>query len=182
MSPAPQSPPHSKPNSPTKVTSNETSNPRLVTKSPATPASSAAEPHRYVRTLLLSWQALQSRDPAELRNRAVQMVAEIPIRAWVELGGDRIGGREAGHRNSTNSTKLGPPGRGQRWQTRCRPVCGSFRQADVTGFLLVEVRRRRTWAAKSLVTALRSLLDVSHVAGHVPADWARRCRRWPVGV
>lgn len=40
--------------------------------------------------------------------------------------------------------------------------------AEVTQFLMDEARRRRTWAAKSLVTALRSLLIFLHVAGHVP--------------
>lgn len=44
--------------------------------------------------------------------------------------------------------------------------------AEVTRFLLVEVRRRRTWSAKSLVTALRSLLRFLHVAGHVPVGLA----------
>lgn len=36
----------------------------------------------------------------------------------------------------------------------------------------MEVRRRRTWAAKSLVTALRSLLRFLHVAGQVPVGLA----------
>lgn len=110
MAPVPQSPPHSKPNSPTKLTSNETSNPRLVTKSPATPASSAAEPHRYVWTLLFVMASTSKPYPAELRNRAVRMVADIPIRAWVELGGDRIGGREAGHRKQHKQYKTGSAG------------------------------------------------------------------------
>jgi hypothetical protein len=39
---------------------------------------------------------------------------------------------------------------------------------QVTGFLVDEASRRRTWAAKSLTTALRSLLGFLHVAGHVP--------------
>lgn len=38
---------------------------------------------------------------------------------------------------------------------------------QVTSFVMAEVRRRRTWAAKSLVIALRSLLGFLHVAGHV---------------
>src|SRR5690606_31986778 len=39
---------------------------------------------------------------------------------------------------------------------------------QVTGFLVDEASRRRTWAAKSLTTALRSLLGFLHLAGHVP--------------
>jgi integrase/recombinase XerD len=39
---------------------------------------------------------------------------------------------------------------------------------QVTSFLMEEVGRRRVWAAKSLTTALRSLLGFLHVAGHVP--------------
>src|SRR5205823_4884688 len=38
---------------------------------------------------------------------------------------------------------------------------------QVTTFVMAEVRRRRVWAAKSLVIALRSLLGFLHVAGHV---------------
>lgn len=44
--------------------------------------------------------------------------------------------------------------------------------AQVTSFVLAEVTRRRTWSAKSLVTALRSLLRFLHVAGHVPVGLA----------
>ena len=35
-----------------------------------------------------------------------------------------------------------------------------------------EATRRRTWSAKSMVTALRSLLRFLHVSGHVPAGLA----------
>lgn len=38
---------------------------------------------------------------------------------------------------------------------------------QVTSFVMQEVGRRRVWAAKSLTTALRSLLGFLHVAGHV---------------
>jgi integrase/recombinase XerD len=44
--------------------------------------------------------------------------------------------------------------------------------AQVTGFVSDEVTRRRTWSAKSLITALRSLLRFLHVAGHVPIGLA----------
>jgi len=40
--------------------------------------------------------------------------------------------------------------------------------AQVTGFVIDEVSRRRTWSAKSLVTALRFM----HVSGHVPVGLA----------
>ena len=43
---------------------------------------------------------------------------------------------------------------------------------QVCEFVLDEVSRRRTWSAKSLVTALRSLLRFLHVAGHAPAGLA----------
>ena len=38
---------------------------------------------------------------------------------------------------------------------------------QVTSFVMEEAGRRRVWAAKSLVTALRSLLGFLHVAGHI---------------
>jgi len=44
--------------------------------------------------------------------------------------------------------------------------------AQVTGFVTGEVTRRRTWSAKSLITALRSLLRFLHVSGHVPIGLA----------
>jgi site-specific recombinase XerD len=43
---------------------------------------------------------------------------------------------------------------------------------QVSEFVLDEVSRRRTWSAKSLVTALRSLLRFLHVAGLAPAGLA----------
>lgn len=39
---------------------------------------------------------------------------------------------------------------------------------QVTDFLVAEAAQRRTWAAKSLVTALRSLLRFLHVTGRIP--------------
>lgn len=39
---------------------------------------------------------------------------------------------------------------------------------QVTDFLVVEVGRRQVWAAKAMVTALRSLLGFLHVTGRVP--------------
>lgn len=44
---------------------------------------------------------------------------------------------------------------------------GGLSPGQVTTFVMAEVRRRRVWAAKSLVIALRSLLGFLHVAGHV---------------
>lgn len=44
--------------------------------------------------------------------------------------------------------------------------------AQVIAFVLDEASRRRAWSAKSLVTALRSLLRFLHVAGHAPAGLA----------
>lgn len=43
---------------------------------------------------------------------------------------------------------------------------------QVTRFVMQEAARRRVWAAKSLTTALRSLLGFLHVAGHVPRGLA----------
>jgi site-specific recombinase XerD len=44
---------------------------------------------------------------------------------------------------------------------------GRLSPGDVASFVMAEVGRRRVWAAKSLVIALRSLLGFLHVAGHV---------------
>jgi integrase/recombinase XerD len=44
---------------------------------------------------------------------------------------------------------------------------GKLSPGQVTTFVMAEVRRRRVWAAKSLVIALRSLLGFLHIAGHV---------------
>lgn len=43
---------------------------------------------------------------------------------------------------------------------------------QVTRFVMQEAAQRRIWAAKSLTTALRSLLGFLHVAGHVPRGLA----------
>ena len=51
-----------------------------------------------------------------------------------------------------------------------QPLDASLEQlspGQVTSFVMAEVRRRRVWAAKSLVIALRSLLGFLHIAGHV---------------
>jgi integrase/recombinase XerD len=44
----------------------------------------------------------------------------------------------------------------------------SLSAGQVTAFVMREAARRRVWAAKSMTTALRSLLRFLHVAGHVP--------------
>ena len=44
--------------------------------------------------------------------------------------------------------------------------------SQVIEFVIDEVSQRRKWSAKSLVTALRSLLRFLHVAGHAPAGLA----------
>jgi integrase/recombinase XerD len=51
------------------------------------------------------------------------------------------------------------------------PVEASLRALSaeqVTDFLVAEVGRRQVWAAKAMVTALRSLLSFLHVTGRVP--------------
>lgn len=51
------------------------------------------------------------------------------------------------------------------------PVEAGLRELSaeqVTDFLVAEVVVRRAWAAKSLVTALRSLLGFLHIAGYLP--------------